>query len=113
MLSAFLNQHRFSDDVCKPQKQSGCFPLKERWYPIHVAAATGDHEMVRALLEAGADPTQKTSRGRTAVDFATKGSRLMSEKHQATLALLQSEIKVLNIRQVHALIGEQVPELLE
>ena len=32
-------------------------------YPVHVAAALGNHEMLRMLLRAGANPNQKTSKG--------------------------------------------------
>eukprot|EP00439_Symbiodinium_sp_Y106_P021080 s4668_g2.t1 len=44
-----------------------------RWetlYPIHLAAQQGNVRMVRALLEGGADPKQKSSLGRSAHDFA-------------------------------------------
>ena len=34
-------------------------------YPIHVAARSGDQDMVRILLAENADPRQKSSRGRT------------------------------------------------
>jgi ankyrin repeat protein len=38
--------------------------------PIHSAAAVGDHEAVRALLEAGADPAVKQKSGHTPLDAA-------------------------------------------
>jgi ankyrin repeat protein len=38
--------------------------------PLHFAARTGNHEIVKLLLNNGADKARMTSDGRTAVDMA-------------------------------------------
>jgi ankyrin repeat protein len=38
--------------------------------PLHLAARVGDGQVVRALLDAGADPTAQTPGGRTALELA-------------------------------------------
>ncbi|CAE7843435.1 unnamed protein product, partial [Symbiodinium microadriaticum] len=43
---------------------------QETLYPLHFAALGGSLCLVRELLKLGADPHQKTSRGRTALDVA-------------------------------------------
>jgi len=45
------------------------FSSTERLWPIHVAAKAEDLEMVRRLLKMGADPMQKSSHGRTALQM--------------------------------------------
>ena len=67
-LKDFLKANGFRD-VSDP-RQGGCFSFKERLWPLHVAARLGDHEMVQILLAAGADTSQKTSKGRTALEIA-------------------------------------------
>jgi ankyrin repeat protein len=42
----------------------------DRWTPLHVAAAAGNAEAIRALLQNGADPTRRTLDGRTAEGIA-------------------------------------------
>jgi ankyrin repeat protein len=39
-------------------------------YPLHRAAELGDEKMVESLLAEGADPAQKNSSGKTAVQVA-------------------------------------------
>mmetsp|Transcript_8875 Transcript_8875/g.21040 ORF Transcript_8875/g.21040 Transcript_8875/m.21040 type:complete len:194 (-) Transcript_8875:58-639(-) len=74
-LSVFLREHR-CEHVNEPQSLSGCFGLhlgfKEVVYPIHLAARRGDARITRLLLAEGADPSQKTSKGRTALDIAIR-----------------------------------------
>eukprot|EP00437_Effrenium_voratum_P027074 CAMPEP_0181418458 /NCGR_PEP_ID=MMETSP1110-20121109/11571_1 /TAXON_ID=174948 /ORGANISM="Symbiodinium sp., Strain CCMP421" /LENGTH=144 /DNA_ID=CAMNT_0023541449 /DNA_START=70 /DNA_END=504 /DNA_ORIENTATION=- len=71
-LLRFLKKHGFAQDVNEP-RLPGCTAWfttkKEVVYPIHVAAQLGDCQTIRALLAEGADPTKKTSKGRTAADF--------------------------------------------
>ncbi|CAK9114748.1 unnamed protein product [Durusdinium trenchii] len=63
-LRIFLRSNNFKhvDDsiVCKG----------ERLYPIHVAAKQGKCRMLHFLVNHGVDAQQKTSHGRTAMDFA-------------------------------------------
>lgn len=40
--------------------------------PLHLACATGSHTAVRFLLEAGADPGNKTKSGKTAADYVPR-----------------------------------------
>ncbi|CAK9009469.1 unnamed protein product [Durusdinium trenchii] len=70
-LHDFLEEHGFSEDVNEPQKPS-CFCRRECLYPIHVATKNGDAEVVRLLIDAGANPSQKTSKGRSTVGIAQK-----------------------------------------
>lgn len=53
---------------------SNAFPIdqanEEGWTLLHFAAEQGNADMVRTLLERGADPTVKTLRGRTPYDVA-------------------------------------------
>ena len=101
----FLKNHGFSD-VCEPRTPAGCMVFTvETVYPIHVAAEKGDCDLVRMLLAAGADPLQRTSRGRTAVDFAVKSKSLWSRQ---ILELLRSQGPVLRLRDAVELMGSEV-----
>ena len=78
-LSDFLRREGFTD-IGTPRKRSGflCSLFRQtRVFAIHVAAEVGDAEMVRALLRAKADPSQKTSRGHTAVELARSADKLL------------------------------------
>lgn len=44
------------------------------WTPLHQAAAHGDEQMVRFLLESGADPAIESEDGRTAADMARENN---------------------------------------
>lgn len=55
-------------------------------YPLHVAVALNDAEMVRLLLQAGADPSQRDSSGRTPQSLARKCNR--SGSHEKVLSML-------------------------
>ncbi|CAE7528133.1 unnamed protein product [Symbiodinium sp. CCMP2592] len=85
-LEDFLREHRFRD-VDEPE-QCGCFSFKERFYPIHIAARQNDNEMIRILLAAGADPSRKTSRGRTAMELAE------ASNSRKALDMLRCNIKI-------------------
>ncbi|CAK9040904.1 unnamed protein product [Durusdinium trenchii] len=64
-LQAFLRRHGLHN-IHKPQLPKGCFLWRtETMYALHHAVAENNDEMVRLLLAFGADPCQKTSRGRT------------------------------------------------
>mmetsp|Transcript_7027 Transcript_7027/g.16649 ORF Transcript_7027/g.16649 Transcript_7027/m.16649 type:complete len:180 (-) Transcript_7027:73-612(-) len=103
VLKEFLQEHRFGSDVSEPRASSCCrLWTKELVYPIHVAAATGDADMVRLLLKHGADAKQKTSLGRTAFDIATEEDRLGS--HRDVLELVRGAIRVLSLRDFKRLV---------
>merc|ERR1712224_913262 len=61
-VAAFLKTKGFAS-VTAPKKS-----LLKTTYAIHAAAEAGDTEMVQFLIEAGADPAQKNSGGKTAAE---------------------------------------------
>eukprot|EP00435_Cladocopium_sp_Y103_P006339 s1959_g2.t1 len=78
-IESFLKEHGFPG-VNQPQRRGlALWPLwlrgQERIYPIHLAAQTGNHQLVLLLLAAGADPTITSSQGRSAMDFAQEASQ--------------------------------------
>ncbi|CAK9040368.1 unnamed protein product [Durusdinium trenchii] len=82
----FLQRYGFSD-VNKPQRGSW-FSRSEKLYPVHVAAMLGDADMLHFLLEAGADPEQRTSKGRSALECAFDAN--LDGSHHCIFDLLQS-----------------------
>merc|ERR1712187_94244 len=64
VVRAFLKEHGYCDVDAPKQKM-----LKTK-YPIHTAAKKGDPKIVAALLEEGANPSQKNSMGQTAIQIA-------------------------------------------
>jgi ankyrin repeat protein len=42
--------------------------------PLHTAASKGNFEVVKFLVEAGANPIAKNSKGKTPLDLANEGS---------------------------------------
>ena len=56
----------------------------EQGFPLQAAAGSGRIDIVKLLLEAGADPSIRTSEGKTAADIAR------DEGHQECAALLES-----------------------
>eukprot|EP00434_Breviolum_minutum_P017715 symbB.v1.2.015636.t5/scaffold1142.1/size245703/5 len=113
----FLEAHDFKD-VGTSAKKSNSFTswlsLKETMYPLHVAASHGNSDIVRILLGAGADPLQKTSRGRTAADFAkAQASKLaqlspdMQWQYLDIVNLLENNVKVLTVRTLHGFWGRE------
>merc|ERR1712083_1140815 len=69
LVAAFLKEHGYTG-VGTPKRTM----LKTK-YPIHTAAKTGDPKIVAALLEEGADPTQKNSVGQTAAQIAQQKNK--------------------------------------
>jgi len=55
-------------------------------YPLHRAAELGDEKMVESLLAEGADPAQKNSSGKTAVQVA--GGKNKKGSHSGALRVL-------------------------
>mmetsp|Transcript_107860 Transcript_107860/g.300751 ORF Transcript_107860/g.300751 Transcript_107860/m.300751 type:complete len:471 (-) Transcript_107860:217-1629(-) len=80
LVATFLKDHGYSD-VKAPKRTM----LKTK-YPIHTAAKQGDLQMVKMLLEEGADPTKKTSWGKTAIQIAKAKDKRGS--HAAVLRAL-------------------------
>lgn len=48
--------------------------MQETFYPVHLAAHLGDAELLRLILQAGADATQRTSLGRSAKEVALQNN---------------------------------------
>merc|ERR1712061_707602 len=69
VVRAFLKEHGYCNVDAPRQKM-----LKTK-YPIHTAAKKGDPKIVAALLEEGADPTQKNSVGQTAIQIAEQKNK--------------------------------------
>jgi len=89
-IANFLKLNGFmGKDVNAPKKVSEACGLpftSKTMYPVHVAAEMGDATLLRLLIEERADPAQKTSGGKTAVELAQKKSKAGS--HEAVLAIL-------------------------
>ena len=47
---------------------------QETLYPVHLAAHLGDADLLRLVLQAGADATQQSSMGRSAWDVAVQSN---------------------------------------
>jgi len=94
-MQEFLKVHGFTD-VSEPRLGTGCLFRTETVYPIHVACEMGDSSMVRLLLASGAEPNQKTSKGRTPMDFAAKSD--LAQRHKI-LELLQNQGPVSSLRE--------------
>ena len=90
-LKQFLQAYGCSG-VSRPQRKPG----KETFYPVHLAAHLGDAELLRLILQAGADATQRTSLGRSAKEVALQNN--ISGSHDEVLLLLAEPITVCNVR---------------
>eukprot|EP00405_Crypthecodinium_cohnii_P022431 CAMPEP_0206464374 /NCGR_PEP_ID=MMETSP0324_2-20121206/27179_1 /ASSEMBLY_ACC=CAM_ASM_000836 /TAXON_ID=2866 /ORGANISM="Crypthecodinium cohnii, Strain Seligo" /LENGTH=218 /DNA_ID=CAMNT_0053936995 /DNA_START=153 /DNA_END=809 /DNA_ORIENTATION=+ len=66
-IAGFLKEHGFQSGVGGPKRN-----LLNTTYPLHRAAKLGDGQMVEWLLMEGANPTQKNSAGRTALQVAER-----------------------------------------
>mmetsp|Transcript_20365 Transcript_20365/g.42123 ORF Transcript_20365/g.42123 Transcript_20365/m.42123 type:complete len:194 (-) Transcript_20365:503-1084(-) len=105
-LQEFLKSNGFADEF-EPRLGSSCFFRAETIYPLHLAAKVGDCEVVRLLLAAGAPPTQRTSRGRTALDFATK-SKAPAQQRGKVLELLSSQGPVFCLKEALDVMSAQI-----
>jgi ankyrin repeat protein len=63
--------------------------VQDGYSAVHNAAARGDNEMIRYLVEKGADVTFASRRGQTTVDMAN-GPRQRVQPFPETIALLES-----------------------
>ena len=103
-LCDFLQKHKFGKDIHEPRiLRAGCAMLpffgkkdREELYPLHVAAQQGDVRSLRLLLRRGADRSQATSRGRSALDLAREAD--VAGSHAEVIHLLKSEVKFLCAR---------------
>ena len=104
-LELFLKEHNFSEDVGEPRlPRMSCTGFgKEALYPIHVAASLGDAQMLRLLVKAGADLQQRTSKGRTATEFALEHDDFGS--HRDVLDLLRGKIQTMALREFMSLMN--------
>lgn len=105
-LQEFLKSNGFADEF-EPRLGSSCFFQAETIYPLHLAAKVGDCEIVRLLLAAGAPPTQRTSRGRTALDFAAK-SKAPAQQRGKVLELLSSQGPVFCLKEALDVMSAQI-----
>mmetsp|Transcript_35594 Transcript_35594/g.83205 ORF Transcript_35594/g.83205 Transcript_35594/m.83205 type:complete len:247 (-) Transcript_35594:316-1056(-) len=67
-LKTFMQDKGYGEDVNSKRKAS----FRKYYYPLHDAVAEHDAELVRVLLQAGADPSLKSSSGKTALQRASK-----------------------------------------
>merc|ERR1712070_44358 len=80
-VAGFLKSKGFSSVAAGRRK------MLKTSYPLHVAVADKDAEMVELLLEAGADPAQKNSSSATPEQQALKLNK--NGSHDAVLAKLR------------------------
>ncbi|OLQ06002.1 hypothetical protein AK812_SmicGene49144 [Symbiodinium microadriaticum] len=105
MLDQFLVENGFGREVDEPKntQQAACYFWKrpETTFPLHVAAAQGDIEIIRLLLSERVDPLKQTSRGRTALAVA----RSAGVKNDEVFQLLSGEVQVLSLREALTLLS--------
>ena len=97
----------FAGGVNCPRESGGrrlFFCRSEVIYPIHFAAKHGDAQLVRRLLTAMADPHQKTSAGRTALDIAKKSNKTNSPTEIE--ALLGGDLEIVSVRRFRRMAKE-------
>ena len=105
-ISTWLRFHNFREmDVNEQQVPSGCFLFKrpEPMCPIHVAAKRGHERIIKFLLMARADPTLKTSRGRTALEIARKAD--VKSSHRETMEALETAERAVSVRRAIQIMG--------
>ncbi|CAE7413118.1 unnamed protein product [Symbiodinium sp. CCMP2456] len=97
----FLKRNNFAG-VNAPRSRSGFRLLSESVYPLHVATQRGDSQahMVQALLRERADPSKKTSTGRTALDMAQESNQFGS--HRMVLEILSGRWNTKSLRDLRA-----------
>ncbi|CAE7198248.1 unnamed protein product [Symbiodinium microadriaticum] len=106
-LHTLLAEHGFAGGVNCSRESGGrrlFFCRSEVIYPIHFAAKHGDAQLVRRLLTAMADPHQKTSAGRTALDIAKKSNKTNSPREIE--ALLGGDLEIVSVRQFRRMAKE-------
>mmetsp|Transcript_52112 Transcript_52112/g.63823 ORF Transcript_52112/g.63823 Transcript_52112/m.63823 type:complete len:172 (+) Transcript_52112:116-631(+) len=100
-LQEFLCKYGFSstdlNELGNPSKISKCLSFlcisesHQFHRPVHVAAYHGDAYILRLLLQARADPSQKTEKGETALDIAME--RNLKGSHEDVMAVLSADVK--------------------
>ena len=109
-ISPWLRANNFREmDVNEQQVPSGCFLFKrpESMCPIHVAAKRGHERIINFLLLARADPKQKTSRGRTALEIAQKADKEGAfGSHRETLRILLAAERTVSVRRAIEVMGK-------
>ena len=109
LLENFLREYGFSSDLTEPSVRTSCsfkdilFP-KEVFYPIHEASRLGNAELVRILLGCGADPEQKTSKGKTPADIAQAANE--NGSHEMVLMLLVDKVACVHLRDALGLMSK-------
>ena len=106
-LHTLLAEHGFAGGVNCSRESGGrrlFFCRSEVIYPIHFAAKHGDAQLVRRLLTAMADPRQKTSAGRTALDIAKKSNK--TNLPREIEALLGGDLEIVSVRQFRRMAKE-------
>ncbi|CAE7257949.1 unnamed protein product [Symbiodinium natans] len=107
-MNLWLDLNGFGQDVAAPRSVKSVWhsisprhrgnDAEEVIYPIHLAAASGDHRLLRCLLLAGADGNQRTSKGRLAVELAEELNTFGS--HDSVITQLQSQAKVKRVTDI-------------
>ncbi|CAK9103769.1 unnamed protein product, partial [Durusdinium trenchii] len=95
-LEEFLHKFKFEKGLNHPQSRRR-FSKDEQIYPIHVAARIGRHQLVRLMVQRGADPQQKSSKGRKPIDFAWERADLAGEG-RLIIEFLKSKTPILPMR---------------
>merc|ERR1712176_1374394 len=79
----FLKENGFKGGADEPKRS--CCSLT---YPLHVAAAKGNADVIRSLLAMSADPTQRDSAKKTAEELARQRNKRGS--HESVLEALNA-----------------------
>mmetsp|Transcript_11506 Transcript_11506/g.27141 ORF Transcript_11506/g.27141 Transcript_11506/m.27141 type:complete len:160 (+) Transcript_11506:30-509(+) len=103
-LAKFMKKQGFQH-VDKPPMSCWRNPFEEVKCPIHVAAQNGDYQALRGLLAAGAEPSRRTSKNRTALDLAKSRDRFGS--HRKVIELLEADVKIHSMRGALQLMMQQ------
>eukprot|EP00913_Durusdinium_trenchii_P028082 g26329.t1 len=72
-LRAFLERHGFTS--VSSERSLGSERANDGYYPLHVAAQYGDHEILGLLLESRVDVEQLSPKGLTAIEVAEAENR--------------------------------------
>jgi len=66
----FLTSKGYGEDINGKRKT-----MRKHYYPLHDAVAANDADLIRVLLDAKADPTLRSSSGKTALERAMKWNK--------------------------------------